>query len=146
MFGSVLHVCCCVRTTNFYTFKQIIGRGKKTSERKICKSLHRCSGSDSMTDLKVVMSRGSAVGIATGYGLDDREVRFRVSVESRIGNFSIPLRPALGPTQPPIQWVLGALSPGVKRQGREAGHSPPTSVEVKKTWIYTSTPTYVFMA
>jgi hypothetical protein len=24
--------------------------------------------------------------------------------------------------------------------------SPPTSAEVKKTWIYTSTPPYVFMA
>jgi hypothetical protein len=24
------------------------------------------------------------------------------------------IRPALGPTQPPIQWVLGALSPGLK--------------------------------
>jgi hypothetical protein len=34
----------------------------------------------------------------------------------------------------------GALSPGVKRLGRQAGHSPPTSAEVKKTWIYTSTP------
>jgi hypothetical protein len=33
----------------------------------------------------------------------------------------------------------------VKRQGREADHSPPTSDEVKKMWIYTSTPTYVFM-
>jgi hypothetical protein len=29
-------------------------------------------------------------------------------------------RSALGPTQPPIQWVLGALSLGVKRPGREA--------------------------
>jgi hypothetical protein len=27
--------------------------------------------------------------------------------------------------QPPIQWVLGALSLKVKRPGREAGHSPP---------------------
>jgi hypothetical protein len=29
---------------------------------------------------------------------------------------------------------------------READHSTPTSAEVKKTWIYTSTPPYVFMA
>jgi hypothetical protein len=34
-------------------------------------------------------------------------------------------RPALRSTQPPIQWVPGALSPGVKR---------------KKVWIYISTP------
>jgi hypothetical protein len=33
---------------------------------------------------------------------------------------------------PPIQWVPGALSPGVKRQGREADHSPLPSAEVKK--------------
>jgi hypothetical protein len=31
------------------------------------------------------------------------------------------------------------MSPGVKRSGREAYHSPPTSAEVKNTWIYTST-------
>jgi hypothetical protein len=35
-------------------------------------------------------------------------------------------------TQPPIQWVSGAFSPGVKRPGREADHSPPASAEVKK--------------
>jgi hypothetical protein len=28
-------------------------------------------------------------------------------------------RPVLGPTQPPIQWVLGALSLGVKRPGQK---------------------------
>jgi hypothetical protein len=60
--------------------------------------------------------------------------------------FSTSSRPALGPTQPPIEWVLGALSPGVKRLGRGADHSPPTSAEVKKIWIYTSTPSYAFMA
>jgi hypothetical protein len=32
-------------------------------------------------------------------------------------------RTALGPTQPPIQWVSGALSLGVKRPGREADRS-----------------------
>jgi hypothetical protein len=46
-------------------------------------------------------------------------------------------RPAVGSTQPPIQLVLGVLSAGVKQQGRQADHSPPTSAEVKKTWIYT---------
>jgi hypothetical protein len=39
----------------------------------------------------------------------------------------------------------GSLSPWVKRQGREADHLPPTSAEVKKMWIYTSAPSYVFM-
>jgi hypothetical protein len=60
--------------------------------------------------------------------------------------FSMSSRPALGvqPTSYPMG--TGALSPGVKRQGREADHSPPTSAEMKKMWIYTSTPTYVFMA
>jgi hypothetical protein len=41
---------------------------------------------------------------------------------------------ALGPTQPPIQWVPGALSLGVKRPGREADHSLPFSAEVKE-WV-----------
>jgi hypothetical protein len=47
-------------------------------------------------------------------------------------HFSMSSTPALGPTQPPIQWV-----PGVKRPKREADHSLPASAEVKKTWIYT---------
>jgi hypothetical protein len=40
----------------------------------------------------------------------------------------------------------GGSFPGVKRQGREVDHSPPTSAEVKKMWNYTSTPLCVFMA
>jgi hypothetical protein len=52
----------------------------------------------------------------------------------------------LGPTQPPIQCVPGAIPPGVKRSGHEADLSPPTSVEVKNTWIYTSILPYTFMA
>jgi hypothetical protein len=42
-------------------------------------------------------------------------------------------RTALGSTQPPIQCVQGALSLGVKRPGREADHSPPSSAEVKES-------------
>jgi hypothetical protein len=46
--------------------------------------------------------------------------------------FTTASRRALGPTQPLIQWVPGVLSLGVKRPGREADHSPPSSVEVKE--------------
>jgi hypothetical protein len=62
------------------------------------------------------------------------------------GGFSMSSRPALGPTQPPIQWVPRALSPEIQRLGREVDHSPPTSAEVKKSWVYTSTSPYVFTA
>jgi hypothetical protein len=60
--------------------------------------------------------------------------------------FSTASRTALAPTQPPIQWVRGALSLGVKRPGREADHSPPSSAEVRNAWNYTFTPQYAFMA
>ena len=59
--------------------------------------------------------------------------------------YFISSRPALGPTNPPIQWVLGPLSAGVKRPGREADHWSRTNAEVKKTWVHTSTPPYGFM-
>jgi hypothetical protein len=91
-------------------------------------------------------SRDSVVVIATSYGLDDRGVGVRVPLGSKNFLFSRLSRPALRSTQPPIQWVPGALSLGVKRPGLEVDHSPPTSAEVKKMWIYTSTPTYAFMA
>jgi hypothetical protein len=77
-------------------------------------------------------NRDSSVGIATGYGFNGRGVEVQVAVGSRI--FSSPRRPdrLWGPTQPPIQWVLGALFPAVKWLWREADHSHPTNAEVKK--------------
>jgi hypothetical protein len=50
----------------------------------------------------------------------------------RIFPLSSMSRPALGPTQPPVQWVPGVLSPGVKaRPGIDADRSPPPSAEVE---------------
>jgi hypothetical protein len=46
--------------------------------------------------------------------------------------FTTASRLVLGPTQPPVQWVTGALSLGIKWPVREADHSPPSSAEVKE--------------
>jgi len=69
---------------------------------------------------------GSVVGIATGCGLDGP------GIESRWGrDFPHLSRPALGPTQPPVQWVPD-LSRSKERPGRDADPSPPSSAVVKK--------------
>jgi hypothetical protein len=75
-------------------------------------------------------------------------LRGRGSSPGKVKNilFSVSSRPSLGSTQPSLQWVPGALSSGVERQGHEADHLPPASAEVKETWIYTSTSPYPFMA
>jgi hypothetical protein len=46
--------------------------------------------------------------------------------------FTTASKTARGPTQPPVQWVTGAVSLGVRRPGREADHSPPFSAEVEE--------------
>jgi hypothetical protein len=78
------------------------------------------------------MSRDSAVGIATGYGLDDRRVGVQVPMESRIS--SSPRRPdwLWGPPILLANGYRGALSLGIKRPGHKADHSSPTCAEVKK--------------
>jgi len=46
--------------------------------------------------------------------------------------FTTASRTDLGSTQPPIQWVPGALSLGVKWPGCEGDHSSASSAEVKE--------------
>jgi hypothetical protein len=53
--------------------------------------------------------------------------------------------PALGPTQYPIPRARKPLSRGVKRLGREADHSPPSSTVIKNVWSITTTLLYVLI-
>jgi hypothetical protein len=64
-------------------------------------------------NLNVIRASIAQSVMSTGNGLDGREVGVGVLVATRLSSTSF--GPALGPTQPPIQWV-----PGVKRPGREA--------------------------
>ena len=67
----------------------------------------------------------SSVGTATRYGLDGP------GIETRWGReFPHPSRPALGPTQPPIQWVPG-LSRGKSGRGVALTTHSPSRAEVE---------------
>jgi hypothetical protein len=84
-------------------------------------------------------SRDSSVGIATSYGLDDRGSDFESRWSQELSLLQIVETDyEVHPTSYPMG--TGGSFPGGKRPGREVDHSPPTSAEVKKMWIYTSTP------
>jgi hypothetical protein len=73
-------------------FRDVIYQNKNSSQGKTV----------FFTVASIRTDRSSSVGIATGYGLDDP------GIESRWGrDFSHTSRQVLGPTQPPVQCVLG---------------------------------------
>jgi hypothetical protein len=76
---------------------------------------------------------------STSYGFD-----VRVPVGSRIFLLQ-DVQTGSGAHPASYPMGTGALSPRIKRQEREADHSLPINAEVKKMWIYTSTPLYAFM-
>jgi hypothetical protein len=74
---------------------------------------------------------GEGTGIQwLGYGMDDHG-----SIPSRDGNFrhrvKIPFK---------AHAAVSAFSQGIKWPGREANHSPPSSVEVRNVWSCMSNP------
>lgn len=54
-------------------------------------------------------------------------------------------RSALGPTQPLVQWTLGAPIPEVKRLGLGADQSVPSNVDVKNVGGMHPLPQYIFV-
>jgi hypothetical protein len=94
---------------------------------------------------RAVPNRDSILSMAAAYKLDDWGVGYRVPVGSWISVLQVvQTTSGVHPASYPVG--TGDSSQGVKRPWSEADHSPPTSAEVKKIWIYTSTPPYTFMA
>ena len=77
----------------------------------------------------IVEGQDSVVGIATRCQLDATGCEARRG--KRFFSSPSPPRPVLGPTQPPVQRVLGSV-PGVKWLGRGFGHPPRSSAEFRK--------------
>jgi hypothetical protein len=102
-----LALCCFLRLTR--AFKQCIGVSLLDNYRKFI-----------TWPILIFVGRHSSVGIVTRYGLDGP------GIESRWGgrDFLNPSRPALGPTQPPVQWGPGFF-PGVKVVGGVELATPP---------------------
>jgi hypothetical protein len=75
----------------------------------------------------------SSVGIALSYRLGDRGSRVRFLTGARNSSLHHGVQNGSGAhPQPPIQRVPKALYLGLKRPGRVADHSPPTSAEAKE--------------
>jgi hypothetical protein len=79
----------------------------------------------------MLRSRVSSGSIVSDYGLDDRAIGVRSPAGAKDFSSGLCVQTGSGATQPPVQWVPGVLSPGVKgRPGRDADHSPLSSAEV----------------
>jgi hypothetical protein len=85
-------------------------------------------------------SRDGSVGITLGYGLDERGSRVRFPTGA--GNSSLHHRVQTSSGAHPASYPMCTRGSflGVKRPGREADHSPPSSADVKNAWSYTSIP------
>jgi hypothetical protein len=97
---------------------------------------------------KTTGSRGSSVKLSQySDWLRTRWPGFDPRQRQRIFSLASASRPALGPTQPPIQWVLGVLSPGVKRgRGVMLTTHPHLVSRLRMSRSYTSSPPCASMA
>ena len=101
LFNELLHCQLLKTDSTLYTYHQLSTEWRVLSPFLIVHFLCYTS-SFYILSLCSLMGRDSSVGIATRYRLDGPRI------ESRWWRvFPHQPRPALGPTQPPIQWVSG---------------------------------------
>jgi hypothetical protein len=74
-----------------------------------------CSSYDLLLLLGGNWSRVSSGSIVSDYGLDDRAIGVRSPAGSKDFSSNLCVQTGSGAHQPPVQWVPGVLSPGVKR-------------------------------
>jgi hypothetical protein len=125
--------------------RNILSPRRESNPRTVTENKQRIVGREKWSPIRIyiymdvwIAQRYSA-GLRAGWsGVRDPAGAVNFSLHNRVQTGS-------GPTQSPIQWAAMTLSSMMKRPGREANHSPPSSVIVKNTWSYTSTLPYVFM-
>jgi hypothetical protein len=156
--GAVLAACFCLLALLFYSedetskFLRNIGELLQTALHHIQNynilqtKVELLNNLLYFNILRYSKSRDSSVGIATGYGLDDRGVGILSPGRGKNFLFSTLSRLALGPTQSPIQWVPGIISPGVKRLGRESVYPPPHTPSWSSTSLAEHRDNFTFTA
>jgi hypothetical protein len=84
-----------------------------------------------MTVMNTVKSRGSSVSIVSDYGLDNRAIGVRSPAGATDVSSSLCVQTGSGgPPSLLYNGYRGSFPRGNARPGRDADHSPPSSVEV----------------
>jgi hypothetical protein len=110
--------------------------------RERLKMSHTCK---TIQNLQIIdIKLGAEIAQSVGWTTKGFEFESRYGQDISPPHF-VETDPGAGPASYPM--ATGDYFPRCKSgPEREADHSPPASTEVNNTWIYTSTPPYVFTA